>query len=140
MAAPPRVPLLLAVPGEARGGPRLFQAALDALRGAPAPVHVVAVFGPRGSGKSFLLDQLAGPGGGNDPKTSPKIFFYLPPNFSDPYKIFLTPSPIFLAPPPSVPQQPRAVAALLLAPDAAGPRAGAAGRRRLPRAGGRGGG
>uniref|UniRef100_A0A8B9UWT0 GB1/RHD3-type G domain-containing protein n=1 Tax=Anas zonorhyncha TaxID=75864 RepID=A0A8B9UWT0_9AVES len=63
MAAPPRVPLLLAEPGEARGGPRLFQAALDALRGAPAPVHVVAVFGPRGSGKSFLLDQLAGPGG-----------------------------------------------------------------------------
>ncbi|XP_068524449.1 guanylate-binding protein 2-like isoform X2 [Anas acuta] len=63
MAAPPPVPLLLAEPGEAWGGPRLFQAALDALRGAPAPVHVVAAFGPRGSGKSFLLDQLAGPGG-----------------------------------------------------------------------------
>uniref|UniRef100_A0A8C3BMB9 GB1/RHD3-type G domain-containing protein n=1 Tax=Cairina moschata TaxID=8855 RepID=A0A8C3BMB9_CAIMO len=62
MAAPPRGPLLLAMPGGARGGPRLFQRALTALRGAPAPVHVVAAFGPRGSGKSFLLDQLAGPG------------------------------------------------------------------------------
>ncbi|XP_035428449.2 guanylate-binding protein 1-like isoform X2 [Cygnus atratus] len=63
MAAPPPVPLLLAAPGGPWGGPRLFPRALAALRGAPAPVHVVAVFGPRGSGKSFLLDQLAGPGG-----------------------------------------------------------------------------
>ncbi|XP_035168775.1 uncharacterized protein LOC118158253, partial [Oxyura jamaicensis] len=62
MATPPRVPLLLAVPGGPRGGPRLLPQALAALRGAPAPVHVVAAFGPRGSGTSFLLDQLAGPG------------------------------------------------------------------------------
>ncbi|XP_015264866.1 PREDICTED: guanylate-binding protein 1-like [Gekko japonicus] len=44
---------------------RVNPAALSFLEALDGPLQVVAIFGPRGTGKSFLLDQLVGQDGGS---------------------------------------------------------------------------
>uniref|UniRef100_A0A8D0HC30 GB1/RHD3-type G domain-containing protein n=1 Tax=Sphenodon punctatus TaxID=8508 RepID=A0A8D0HC30_SPHPU len=53
-------PVCLVEPSSNSATLRVNPAALCLLQNLACPLHVVAIFGPRGTGKSFLLDQLAG--------------------------------------------------------------------------------
>ncbi|KAH1179664.1 hypothetical protein KIL84_005714, partial [Mauremys mutica] len=57
-------PVCLVEPVPSSGALRVNPAALGLLRVLARPLHVLAVFGPRGTGKSFLLDRLVGQGEG----------------------------------------------------------------------------
>ncbi|TFJ96401.1 doublecortin domain-containing protein 2C [Platysternon megacephalum] len=57
-------PVCLVEPVPSSGALRVKPAALGLLRGLARPLHVLAVFGPCGTGKSFLMDRLAGQGKG----------------------------------------------------------------------------
>uniref|UniRef100_A0A452GM23 GB1/RHD3-type G domain-containing protein n=1 Tax=Gopherus agassizii TaxID=38772 RepID=A0A452GM23_9SAUR len=55
-------PLCLVEPVPSSGALRVNPAALGLLRVLTRPLHVLAIFGPCGTGKSFLMDRLVGQG------------------------------------------------------------------------------
>ncbi|XP_043358088.1 guanylate-binding protein 1-like isoform X1 [Dermochelys coriacea] len=75
-------PVCLVEPVPSSGTLRVNPAALGLLRGLTRPLHVLAVFGPRGTGKSFLMDQLAGQGEGFP--CSPGIWVWCLPHPTQP--------------------------------------------------------
>ncbi|EMP26452.1 Interferon-induced guanylate-binding protein 1 [Chelonia mydas] len=75
-------PVCLVEPVPSSGALRVNPAALGLLRGLTRPLHVLAVFGPRGTGKSFLMDRLAGQGEGFP--CSPGIWVWCLPHPTQP--------------------------------------------------------
>ncbi|XP_053867218.1 guanylate-binding protein 1-like [Malaclemys terrapin pileata] len=75
-------PVCLVEPVPSSGALRVNPAALGLLRGLTRPLHVLAVFGPCGTGKSFLMDRLAGQGEGFP--RSPGIWVWCLPHPTQP--------------------------------------------------------
>ncbi|XP_044847059.1 guanylate-binding protein 1-like isoform X3 [Mauremys mutica] len=75
-------PVCLVEPVPSSGALRVNPAALGLLRVLARPLHVLAVFGPRGTGKSFLLDRLVGQGEGFP--RSPGIWVWCLPHPTQP--------------------------------------------------------
>ncbi|XP_065430004.1 guanylate-binding protein 1-like isoform X8 [Chrysemys picta bellii] len=75
-------PVCLVEPVPSSGALRVNPAALGLLRGLTRPLHVFAVFGPCGTGKSFLMDRLAGQGEGFP--RSPGIWVWCLPHPNQP--------------------------------------------------------
>ncbi|XP_019396735.1 PREDICTED: guanylate-binding protein 1-like isoform X2 [Crocodylus porosus] len=67
-APAPMEPVCLVERVPTSGMLRVNPSALRQLRMLAQPLHVLAVFGPRRTGKSFLLDQLAGAAAGSGPQ------------------------------------------------------------------------
>ncbi|XP_065435445.1 guanylate-binding protein 1-like [Chrysemys picta bellii] len=75
-------PVCLVEPVPSSGALQVNPAALGLLRGLTRPLHVLAVFGPCGTGKSFLMDRLAGQGEGFP--RSPGIWVWCLPHPTQP--------------------------------------------------------
>ncbi|KAG6921606.1 guanylate-binding protein 2-like [Chelydra serpentina] len=75
-------PVCLVEPVPSSGALRVNPDALGLLRGLAQPLHVLAIFGPRGTGKSFLMDRLAGQGKGFP--RSPGIWVWCMPHLTQP--------------------------------------------------------
>ncbi|XP_039368445.1 guanylate-binding protein 1-like isoform X2 [Mauremys reevesii] len=75
-------PVCLVEPVPSSGALRVNPAALGLLRVLARPLHVLAVFGPRSTGKSFLLDRLVGQGEGFP--RSPGIWVWCLPHPTQP--------------------------------------------------------
>ncbi|KAM9114293.1 guanylate-binding protein 1-like isoform 4-T4 [Pangshura tecta] len=75
-------PICLVEPVPSSGALRVNPAALGLLRVLARPLHVLAVFGPCGTGKSFLMDRLVGQGKGFP--RSPGIWVWCLPHPTQP--------------------------------------------------------
>ncbi|XP_074836646.1 guanylate-binding protein 1-like [Carettochelys insculpta] len=75
-------PLCLVEPVPVSGALRVNPTALDVLQSLSCPLHVLAIFGPCGTGKSFLMDRLAGDGEGFP--RSPGIWLWCLPHPTQP--------------------------------------------------------